>query len=411
MSGCWNLQGLHIMDCKGFTTLPESIGKLKKLRALELFTVTDLKGLPHSIGDCHDLRSLKLYFCGSMFIEIPKSIGGIEKLNVLDIVGCACLHRQLDESIGQLRNLETINLSGCSNLLGLPRTFSCRTLRTLDLSRTKITLLPQWVTLIGTLECIRLEYCWNLVELPKDIANLRGLEILYLEGCSNLRSIPSGFGRLTRLRWLGLFVVGCGGDDATILELENLDMISGWLRIHNLKYVKDQGDAKKACLKKKNMHSLTLNWSPCEMEEESMSDIEQDLSVLDSLEPSSGIKMLQIIGYQGPHLPCWMMKQHDSSCLELPQFLWLSELSLEQLPNMKRLQGLAELPSLKSLMLTGMPNLEELWITSGLGIGNEQVGVQHCFPVLNDLTVRGCPNLYVKPLLATMFGEIEFGKK
>jgi len=100
----------------------------------------------------------------------------------------------------------------------------------------------------------------NLVELPQGIENLRRLEVLNINGCLKLRFIPSGFGQLTRLRWLGLFVVGSGGDDARISELENLDMISGWLRIQNLKYIKDPADCKKASLKKKkNMTYQELN--------------------------------------------------------------------------------------------------------------------------------------------------------
>ncbi|KAG0529195.1 hypothetical protein BDA96_05G077300 [Sorghum bicolor] len=407
ISSCWNLQALHIMQCKGFSMLPESIGKLKKLRTLELLMVTDIRSLPQSIGDCQDLRSLQIYYCNTL-IEIPSSIGKIEKLNVLGIVNCVCLNNQLQNFTWEPRNLDTVNLSGCHNLRDLPSAFSCRTLRTMDLSRTDITLLPQWVTLISTLECIKLEYCTKLVELPKDITNLRRLEVLYLNGCSKLRCMPSGFGQLTRLRWLGLFVVGCDGDAARISELENLDMISGWLRICNLKYLKDLGDAKKACLKKKhNIHSLTLNWSRYETEEELVSDIEEDLSVLDSLEPPSGIEFLQVIGYLGPHLPCWMRKQSDSSCsgsimtnqTSSPKFLWLTELSLELLLNLKSLQGLVELPSLWALSLIGMPNLEELWITDGLEIGDEQVGVKYCFPVLTNLHIERCPKLFVKPWL------------
>ena len=81
------------------------------------------------------------------------------------------------------------------------------------------------------------------------------------------------------------------------------------------------------------------------------------------------------------------------------QFLWLIELSLELLPNLKSLQGLVELPSMKNLTLTGMPNLEELWITSCLETGQGEEGVQYCFPMLTNLAVKLCPKLYVKPYL------------
>ena len=75
---------------------------------------------------------------------------------------------------------------------------------------------------------------------------------LNIKDCIKLRCMPSGIGQLTRLTQLGLFVVGCGRDDARISELENLDMLSGELVIRNLKYLKDLCDAKKACLKQKN---------------------------------------------------------------------------------------------------------------------------------------------------------------
>jgi len=141
--------------------------------------VTDLRSLPQSIGDCQDLRSLQLYSCNAL-IEIPSSIGKIEKLSVLDIVNCVCVHNQLQKFTWEHTNMDRIKLSGCHNLRDLPSVFSCHTLRTLDLTRTDITLLPKWVTLIGTLECIKLEYCTKLVELPKGITNLRRLEELYL---------------------------------------------------------------------------------------------------------------------------------------------------------------------------------------------------------------------------------------
>ena len=45
------MQSLHFVDCKRFVTLPEYVGKLRKLRTLELRRITDLESLPQSIGD------------------------------------------------------------------------------------------------------------------------------------------------------------------------------------------------------------------------------------------------------------------------------------------------------------------------------------------------------------------------
>ena len=103
---------------------------------------------------------------------------------------------------------------------------------------------------------------------------------------------------------MGLFVVGCGGDDARISELENLDMLSGEMVITNLKYVKDPCDAEKACLKrKKNMQNLKLDWSLSDTDEELAPNVEQEQGVLSALEPPTRIKELEIKGYRGTCLP------------------------------------------------------------------------------------------------------------
>jgi hypothetical protein len=83
-----------------------------------------------------------------------------------------------------------------------------------------------------------------------------------------------------------------------------------------------------------------------------------------------------------------------------PRFLCLTELKLYILLNLEHMRGILVLPSLKSLRLWVMPNLKELWTTtSGLGIGEEEVSGQYCFPVLSRLEVHRCPKLIMKPYL------------
>lgn len=404
ISGCWNLQTLLFIDCSRLVSLPMSIGKLKKLRTLEISKGTDFEGLPRSIGDCQDLRHLQLYSCDELK-EIPQSICNIQNLRVLHIVRCPFVKQLPKEFIGKLSNLQTINLSNSSLFKDLPSTFASCTLRALNLSRTSVSILPQWVTSIGSLECIDLEDCNKLVELPKSIGNLKKLKSLYIKGCCKLCCMPSGFGKLIHLRRLGLFAVGQAGEGASILELKNLDMLTGDMEVTNLKDLKDLDDAKKACLKqKKNIQNLTLSWSSRLTEEELVLDIEHDQGVIDALEPPSEIKTLCISGYGGQHLPFWMRKQSNSYCLETlnqtnyPQFYYLTELKLEGLPNLKHMQGLLLFPSLKSIYLYKLPNLEELWMTAtGLDIGEEEVGMRYCFPVLSHLFIKDCSRLIVKP--------------
>ncbi|KAG2556397.1 hypothetical protein PVAP13_8NG082500 [Panicum virgatum] len=349
ISGCWNLQSLHLKTCRGLVTLPESIGMLMKLRTLELSYAFILESLPRSIGDCRDLQSLNLYSCRK-FREVPSTLCEIGNLRFLRIYGCSSLTQLPLECTGEYNNLHT-----------------------LDLYQTKVTVLPPWVTTIGTLERINLQGCWELLELPKSIGNLRRLTVLDIEDCKKLRCMPSGIGELTRLTQLGLFVVGCGKDDARISELVNLDRLSGKLEIRNLKYLKDPFDAEKACLKQKNgIRNLVLDWSLNGGFEELALDVEQEQGMLSALEAPSQIESLQIKGYRGCCLPRWLMEQNDSSYCEGTtlkqtgpcQYLSLTSMTLSECPNLKHMRGLLMFPSLKSLLLSKMASLEELWTTT-----------------------------------------------
>uniref|UniRef100_A0A0E0DPN3 NB-ARC domain-containing protein n=1 Tax=Oryza meridionalis TaxID=40149 RepID=A0A0E0DPN3_9ORYZ len=391
ISGCWNLQSLHLIMCNGLM-LPESIGKLKKLRALELNTVLS-KSLPQSIGDCQNLRSLQLHKCFELR-DIPTSIGKIENLKVLHIESCSSLQQLPSEPCREFNNLQIINLAYCRCFHDLPSTFACCALRTLNLNNTKITMLPQWVTLNDTLECLDLGYCNELMELPK------------------------GFRQLTRLTKLGLFVVGCGGDDARISELETLDMLSGDIKITNLKYMQDPTDADRASLKRKNnIKRLVLNWYRGETEKELVSNMvmEQDMAVLNALEPPSKIEEISIHYFGGPCLPQWMRKQTDSSCWEGTmlmqtspcQLLYLTRMTLEGIPNLKHIQGLVDLPLLNYLQLFGLPNLEDMWTTTtGSEIRGDELQAQYCFPVLTTLSIEGCPRLNVVPHFPSSLEEL-----
>ncbi|KAJ1266091.1 hypothetical protein BS78_08G124600 [Paspalum vaginatum] len=312
-------------------------------------------------------------------------------LRVLSIVHCMNLH-QLPKSFGKVCNLQTISLNHCRNLQQL----------------------PQCITCLCHLESMDLGYCDKLVELPEGIGNLENLKVLNLKKCRLLRSLPAGCGQLTCLQKLGLFVIGDSTKHAMISELGNLYKLDGELRIRNIKHVKEPGHVEKVRLKEKNgIQKLSLDWySKWEVRSSGIKnklllDTEKDLHVLNCLEPPSALKKLRISGYRGQQLPCWMMKQNDSSDLSdinmlnlrsASQFSLLTNLVLKDLPNLEHLLGLVGLPELKILKLRGMPKLLELLTTTtGLANGVEEDEMQYCFPRLSTLVISDCPNLSVKP--------------
>jgi hypothetical protein len=68
----WSLQALYLKS-SSLLKLPESIGKLKRLRTLNLSWFPKLKSLLDSIGDCHMLSTLDLEVFDA-FEDLPNSI-------------------------------------------------------------------------------------------------------------------------------------------------------------------------------------------------------------------------------------------------------------------------------------------------------------------------------------------------
>ncbi|CAM0878772.1 unnamed protein product [Alopecurus aequalis] len=428
---CWNLQAIHLTRCLYLATLPESIGKLRKLRILEVSGAGSLQSLPQSIDDCHNLEFLHLDECSNLN-NVPDSLCKNKKLRLLDILECYALPHLPSETFGLLPNLHTINLSGCSNLEVLPDPFASDQLRTLKLPwLTKLTALPESIACLSNLEHLDLESCSGLLELPEGIVNLKRLVVLNLQGCYGLRGLPAGFGQLTRLETLGLFVIGESSEHARISELGSLDRLSGELK---LTIVKVTDDAEKAYLKRKNnIHELDLWFGNMgDGIEQEAAGMEQEMAVLNVLEPPYGIKVMKIQNYKGLHLPCWLTrKTHWSNKFEqtvdLPHFPLLTRMSLGPLPSVMHLTGLVHLPSLRSLHLSNFDTLESInigpfpsltsliidympgsleWTTEvrailgGVTVCDNQEA-QCCFPRLTDLFVFGCPKLNVNPCFPT----------
>lgn len=428
--GCWNLQAIHVIECFRFATLPESIGKLRKLRTLELSETMDLKSLPQSIGYCHNLESLHLDRCLSLNI-VPDSLCKNKKLRLVNIFDCYGLQHLPSETFRLLRNLETINLSKCASLEVLPDSFASEQLHTLKLTGlNNLTVLPQSITSLSNLEHLDLQSCSGLVELPEGIVNSKRLIVLNLQGCSGLRGLPAGFGQLTRLETLGLFVVGESSEHARISELGSLDRLSGKLK---LTIDKNPDDAEKAYLKRKNnIHELDLSFRNMDTEVEQETGMEREMAVLNALEPPHGIKVMDIWNYKGLHLPRWLTKKTIWSnkleqAVDLPHFSLLTRMSLGSLPNVMHLTGLLDLPLLQSLGLSDFDNLESVnigpfpsltslsieympgsleWTTATRAIlGGTTVShneaTQCCFPSLSDLYISDCPKMNLNPSFPT----------
>ncbi|KAH0707529.1 hypothetical protein KY289_012605 [Solanum tuberosum] len=192
------LKYFSIRQCSGLVKLPSSLGVQKNLILLEIDGCENLK-LPSSIqmeslellkisnypkldtfpqinGDMHCLKFLTLNFTGIR--EVPSSIRNLSGLIELNLEGCEDLV-SLPDSISNLINLHHLSLGGCKKLEKLPDYIcylqeldmledlgSLDFLFNLDVSGSNISCLPKSFKGLLRLQCLNIQFCQNLNELP-----------------------------------------------------------------------------------------------------------------------------------------------------------------------------------------------------------------------------------------------------
>lgn len=155
-----SLKRLHILMCKGFSELPETIGDLKSLVELSI-EECGLRTIPDTIKDLPNLQVLHLN--GNNLIYLPESIGYLKSLEYLFLMNNQL--KILPESISNLINLKSLNLES-NRISSLPNSFKN-------------------LQLISFLNFGDNE----LEDLPEEIMYLNSLEYLDLSG-NNLKVLP-----------------------------------------------------------------------------------------------------------------------------------------------------------------------------------------------------------------------------
>ncbi|KAM7267850.1 hypothetical protein ACFE04_010016 [Oxalis oulophora] len=218
----------------------------------------------------------------------------------------------------------------------------------LDLSWSYITRLPDSVTTLYNIKTLILYRCSYLVELPREIKNLIELHELNLDYTKSLLEMPSGISSLTKLQTLSKFIVSMG-DKHQIRELQELTRLRGKLSIYGLDNVQDIKDVRCANLKgKEGLDDITLIWSS---EFYDSRNLELEMMVLNSLEPTKNLKVLQIESYGGNYFPSWLGN---------PYFANMKRIALLGCKKCKSLPSFGNLPLLKYLRIEGMDRVERV---------------------------------------------------
>ncbi|GKV38986.1 hypothetical protein SLEP1_g46832 [Rubroshorea leprosula] len=242
-----------------------------------------------------------------------------------------------------LRSLRVLSFVDSVDTKELPPCVgNMKNLRYLDISRTQITKLPEFIPKLCKLQTFRFITCRSLEMPPEGIGSLINLRHIYF---SDEEQMPTNIGKLTCLQTLPMFFVGTTMG-CKIEELGSLRGLRGSLKICNLEHVKDKSEAMGAKLHEKTISKLRLRWGK---------ESNQDEDVLEGLQPHSDLQVLEIDGYGGKNLPSWMLK-NVSNC-DLFLLKNLAELRLEQC---KKLESIPVMTGFSSLQMLSISNCAEL---------------------------------------------------
>ncbi|XP_027337026.1 putative disease resistance protein RGA1 [Abrus precatorius] len=237
------------------------------------------------------------------------------------------------------------------------------------------TSLPKSISNLVFLQTLKLWECdeESFSEVVTKLVNLRCLGIA--DNDSMMSAMPVGLGKLCSLQFLSTFVVGDSQEIkyGTLNELKDLNLIRGNLEIVHLNRVREVAlESQHVNLKEKNfLRSLTLYWSHGDIHNS------DSLQLLENLQPHRNLKRLEVFYYPGVLFPNWLSLLTN-----------VVDITLLGFDNCRCLPPLERLPSLKSLMIHSLYELEYIYLyEDGFAVT--------FFQSLESLTLESCPKLMV----------------
>jgi Leucine-rich repeat (LRR) protein len=303
-----------------------------------------LDGIPERTR--HIWLSLQLN-CGDKLLEPICERKGLRSL-ILDEWTATLISNNVQRDLfSRLICLRMLSFTGYGLSELVDEIGNLKLLRYLELAENKITSLPDTLCDLYNLQTLLLERCYKLTELPSNFSKLINLRHLELP---DLKKMPKNIGKLTNLQTLNYFIVE-EQNGSGIKELANMNNLHGTIKITGLGNVIDPADAAMANLKdKKYLEELYMEFDG--KREDSIVEVERNVSVLEALKPNSNLKRLTIVNYNGNSFPNWLRGSH--------------------------------LPNLVSLNLYNCPQLES-FPRGGLPSNLVQLKIENCLQLFNAL--------------------------
>ncbi|XP_021752454.1 putative disease resistance protein RGA3 isoform X2 [Chenopodium quinoa] len=343
----------------------------------------------------------------------------------------------IDESslkalVANWRSLRVLDLSK-SRIECLPHSIGeLLHLRYLDLSdNDELDVLPQSITKLYNLQTLKLCMCEKLKELSKDLMKLVNLRILKISDCDSLTNMPKGVSKLSCLRVLSDFVVD--GLKASrkqwfdqLGELKRLNSLKGHLSVtitffENARAVKEDIDREGAYLRdKEHLKFISIRFNDTGNDEVAR-------RLMEELQPHPNLRGLELHSCVGMRMPSWARenklatslpnlnrldffgcRMEDLTCLGNLRHLEFLQLfycrKLKYIFEKSALAGGSDpnglFPRLRKLVMEDLPELQG-WTNIGEGVGdNNHINSSFSMapiplPQLTFLWIEDCPNLTI----------------
>lgn len=161
-----NLRQLRLSDNPRLTELPSRIGNLRQLTSLSV-SYSPLESVPESLGALSNLQRLSLL--GGEYVTLPASVGRLKALKELTLWSNPELEYLPDE-LSRLASLERLDIQSCKSLANLPPLGNLSALKALTVSGCEdLEALPSNLGDLSNLEKLTVANCPNLADLPRSL--------------------------------------------------------------------------------------------------------------------------------------------------------------------------------------------------------------------------------------------------
>lgn len=195
-SGEVEIEELHLVNLPALKNFADGFPVLPSLKVLRIQNVGNVENsleLPTTLFDAENLENILIAHC--QLKEIPKNISSLKKLTNLGLGNLPIT--ELPESIGDLDELSILQITNCPALTALPKTISNlnKLIRFNFTGLSRIEKIEGDYSNLASLKNVNITYCENLESIDESLAKNISVEVVRMTDLPVLKVLPP-FGKL-----------------------------------------------------------------------------------------------------------------------------------------------------------------------------------------------------------------------